>query len=432
MKFARQVFFIVYLLLFMPILVALAMTLGLFNRKVRAGLSERLNLRKTRRHFQERPIWIHASSGEFEYAKPVIRQLKQQHPNIPILVTYFSPSYRKQISGFPGVDHAEPLPLDLPGPVHDFLKFYRPRIALFSRTDLWPEVLRQTQRRRIPSILFSCTRPPFRGWRHITRFFYSVFYSFIDQIHCVSKVDQITLRSLTETPVTIAGDTRYDQVAHRLENGQDFSSLILPSTVPRFIAGSTWPEDEAILLPALTPFLRAQKAQLILCPHEPTPSHLKMIQDNLKGLGLSYSLFSEGKTWSGNDVLLIDKVGVLADLYAYADFAIIGGSFKSKVHSVMEALGAGLPVLVGPFYENNREATEFKNIWLGNGELDQKLTAVQCVPDISKMQGAIKTLLALSPADRKQIKLQLTHEFKLRQGATVHVIDWINQRLEAN
>jgi 3-deoxy-D-manno-octulosonic-acid transferase len=431
MKFLTSLFFLVYQLVFMPITLALALTVGLFNQKIRSGVQDRLKLRKTRRALKERPIWIHASSGEFEYAKSIIRELKNDHPNVPVVVTYFSPSYKKHIVSFPGVDQAEPLPLDLPGPVFDFLKFYRPRLALFARTDLWPEVLRQTKRRRIPSLLFSCTRTPLKGTRYLSRIFYSLFYSLLDQIHCVTKVDQVNLSALTNTPITVSGDTRYDQVAFRLNQGRDFSTQILPTTMPRFIAGSTWPEDEAIILPALTPFLRAQKAQLILVPHEPSASHLKLIQDNLRGLGLSHTLLSQATTWSGAEVLIVDQVGLLADLYAYADYAIIGGSFKAKVHSVMEALGAGLPVIVGPFYENNREATEFKKINVGDGDGRNHLTAVQSVADLAQMQNAVKLLAGLSSQERKQIKTQLAHEFKIRQGASAHVVAWIKQRLDA-
>ena len=59
------------------------------------------------------------------------------------------------------------------------------------------------------------------------------------------------------------------------------------------------------------------------------------------------------------DFLLVDEIGYLADLYRYADIAFVGGSFKEKVHSVMEPLCCGLPVLVGPFYQNNPEAAKY-------------------------------------------------------------------------
>lgn len=423
MPFMHKLFFLIYQLLVMPITVALAMTVGLLSQKIRTALGDRMRLRQTRRNLKSQPIWIHASSGEFEYAKSVIREFKQRHPQIPILVTYFSPSYKKQISQFPGVDQAEPLPLDLPGPVNDFLRFYNPRLALFSRTDLWPEALRQTKGRKIPSLLFSCTRPPLKGFRKLSAPFYGIFYSLLNDIYCVSAVDENNLHALTATPVKVSGDTRYDQVAFRLQQQRDFSSKLKPSSVPRLIAGSTWPQDEAVLLPALADLMKTRELDVILVPHEPTPDHLQQLEKQLKDLGIGSTRLSQAQDWEGQSVLLIDQMGILADLYPYADMAFIGGSFKAKVHSVMEALGAGLPVLVGPHHTNNREAVEFQTVPLG------EIKAVQCVMDQATTQKTVQNILKISKNERGQIKSRLQAEFARRQGATNEILSWLETRL---
>ncbi|MCB0394319.1 MAG: hypothetical protein KDD25_07155, partial [Bdellovibrionales bacterium] len=101
-------------------------------------------------HPNKRPIWIHTSSGEFEYAKPLIRKLKEQNPKCLILVTYFSPTYKKNIESFKEVDFAVPSPFDTPSEVRKFLDYFNPAILLISRTDLWPEMLTQTRNRGIP------------------------------------------------------------------------------------------------------------------------------------------------------------------------------------------------------------------------------------------------------------------------------------------
>ena len=97
------------------------------------------------------PIWIHCSSGEFEYAKSMIREIKKTKPNEKILVTYLSSTYVKAIEQFPGVDESFPLPFDLPGPIGQFLNQVQPKCLLIARTDLWPEVLTQTRKKKIPA-----------------------------------------------------------------------------------------------------------------------------------------------------------------------------------------------------------------------------------------------------------------------------------------
>src|SRR6185437_14055342 len=102
----NKLFLFFYRAVMAPAGVFLAVTLGsLFVPKVREGLRRRRQ-RVVWPSFSKAPLWIHASSGEFEYAKPSIREMKQRDPSLPIVVTYFSPTYAKVIESFPGVDLA--------------------------------------------------------------------------------------------------------------------------------------------------------------------------------------------------------------------------------------------------------------------------------------------------------------------------------------
>lgn len=104
-----------------------------------------------------RPIWIHAASGEVEYAKPVIRELKEQFPEIPILMTYFSPSAVKLLQKVEGLDFAVPLPFDQATKIRAFIHYCQPLAVLFARTDVWPELALQLRQKNIPTLLFSAT-----------------------------------------------------------------------------------------------------------------------------------------------------------------------------------------------------------------------------------------------------------------------------------
>lgn len=396
-----------------PLAIVLLPFAALFNAKIREGT----RMRRQRREYPEfamRPVWIHAASGEFEYAKSVIRELKMRAPHIPVVVTYFSPTYSKQVQGFPGVDFAMPLPLDLPGPVSSFLKRVNPRCLLLARTDFWPEVLAQTRARGIPIHVFSYTQKDPSRLGYFGRIFARWRLSLVDQIHCVSLEDKKNVETLKVEAATAAtGDTRYDQVLYRLTHPKTLPTALKPAK-PAVIAGSTWPEDEKVLLRAMKPILQQNRAQLILVPHEPSPKHIAELKQKLEQEGLTYRLFSEETSWSDRHVLLVDQVGWLAELYAWCDLAFIGGSFRKTVHSVMEALGAGLPTFVGPLHTNNREAIEFQRIMVAQAP------AVTVAKDASQLSESIMLRLK-GELDRAHSELK--SEFQGRLGASPKLVN---------
>jgi 3-deoxy-D-manno-octulosonic-acid transferase len=167
-------------------------------------------------------------------------------------------------------------------------------------------------------------------------------------------------------------------------------------------------------LPALAPHLVKNSLRLILVPHEPTPEHLQALARQLDKLGLTHTLFSRGK-WHDENILLVDQVGVLAELYAWGQFAFIGGSFKKTVHSVMEALGAGCLTFVGPYHKNNREAVQFHDLRLGS------LQGVEVVQDARELSERMALLLA-HPELVVKFSEDLQKEFSLRLGASRRLI----------
>lgn len=350
-----------YLWFFFPLFFLTVFLASFFNKKIADGLRARLYPRKETQ-IKKSPIWIHASSGEFEYAKPVITEIKKQYPDIPILVTYFSPTYARNIETFKGVDMCAPLPLDLPGPLSQFIRKYQPRALLFARTDLWPELLYQCRVRSIPTYIFSAVVNENSSF--ITKLWREFLFKKLNQIFLVSKSDLSALSESLQKKSYVIGDTRYDQVFARLASPKPLPDVIKHNTGFMAVAGSSWPEDEAVLAKVIkntNSFMR-----WVLAPHEPTDSHLSSLENKLSSLGLSSQRLSaaEKSSWNKDSVLLIDRVGILAELYTKADIAFVGGSYRKKVHSVMEPLAAGCVTFVGPLHSNNGEAVLFKNIQL--------------------------------------------------------------------
>jgi 3-deoxy-D-manno-octulosonic-acid transferase len=369
-----------------------------------------------------RPIWIHASSGEIEYAKSVIRKLREKFPQSPVMVTYFSPSAKKLIKNFPGIDLAMALPWDKTDHIEKFLEFYKPRCVLFARTDVWPNLTVELKQRKIPAVLFSATFAEQSSRQgliagSLTR----TALNNLDRIFCVSLADQENLQKLgIKIPMEISGDTRFDQVLYRLNHPQTVKKELSPSREEKiFVAGSTWPTDETVLLPSLKTWKKLG-GRTILVPHEHGAERIQDIQKQIKALGLSCSLYSEATEWE-SDVLLVDEVGHLQELYSWGSCAFIGGSFKDKVHSVMEALCVGIPVAVGPYFANNREAVQFQHVLLATN-----LFAVNVVnnqPELESLLGRIVNLHGVQP--------KIIQKVQQSTGTTDRLIEWIQEQTAA-
>lgn len=334
-----------------------------YPTKIRCYFQERIDHRPLQ--LPARPILVHAASGEIEYAKPLLRKLRSEYPQTPLLVTYTSTSIKNLVHDL-NVDGISPLPFDTAASCKTFLNQVQPKMILFSRTDVWPEFVFQARNLNIPSLLFSAT---FSSQSLRFKFPFSWLTSFaFDQLEYVSCVDQTDLRLFqslsTKTFAEVGGDTRFDQVLHRLSSPK-FSEEIFPHTNRDqvLVIGSSWPEDEEKLLPVAFDWVRSGK-KIIWAPHEIEASHLEDLRVAFKDQGLTTQTWSEIKAGKGAaaSVILFDQIGALADLYKQGSIAFVGGSFKKRVHSVMEALAQDCKVLTGPLIQNNREAVNFSEI----------------------------------------------------------------------
>jgi 3-deoxy-D-manno-octulosonic-acid transferase len=364
-----------------------------------------------------RPLWVHAASGEIEYARPVFREWKRRHPEIPLLVTYTSPSAIRILENLSEVEAWGPAPWEFPSHLKEFLARFQPRALLVARTDLWPVMTEETAAQKIPILLFSATFAKGSSrLKGLGRILTARSLSQLAGLQVVSAEDEKNLDGLCGgLPLKIAGDTRFDQVLHRLENPKPLPNELVSNQHPVLVAGSTWPEDEEVLLPA---FAAAKMGKLLLAPHEIRGDRLSALEKKLKSLGLGSQRFSKGGAWT-EDVLLLDQVGILAELYTRGDLAFVGGSFRKQVHSVMEPLAAGLRVMVGPFHANNREALSFQNE-IAKGH--PVVTVVRNLTDIAEVLG-----LAMDRAAREDIRALV----KSKRGATEEVLHWCEEKISS-
>lgn len=416
-------FYIFYQYLLYPVLKFSFYLLSFVNKKINLGWSMRREADLQKLPKNTKPIWIHAASGEFEYAKPVIKRIKEKWPDQKILVTYFSPSYKKSVESFAGVDFSCPLPWDEEGAMQEFLEYHQPKLLLISRTDAWPQMLIQAKKMKIPSLMFSATLTPQSSRsRGFQRYFSRWVLNHLTEIHCVSQEDRSCFVKLgVNVPIFVKGDTRFDQVLDRLQNPKKIKDYIFSKDFEYFVAGSTWPEDEEILISGLQKVLNQNKLKLILVPHEVTSQHLKQIEEKLLNHNLKFCRYSEFTKWLDEQVLIVDQIGILAELYAFSDLAFVGGSFRKTVHSVMEPLAARCICLVGPKIQNNREALFFKNF-----SLNGKVHAVSVINNSDEMQLFVQNFLKFKmqfPNDLQQLKFKLSEEVLSKTGFAINSVD---------
>jgi len=307
-------------------------------------------------------LWMHAPSvGEGLQARPVLELARERAREWQLAYTYFSPSAERFAAGL-NVDFRDVLPFDATGDARAAIRALDPTALVFSKLDVWPTLAREASNRGVGLGLVSATLSPGSTRRRgIAAALLRDAYARLDRVGAISAEDAERLIALgvPATRVTVTGDTRFDQVWARAARADFGSALLSPlrSDRPTLVAGSTWPADERPLLEAWSS-LREQhpEMRLIIAPHEPTPVHLEPIERWTTIAKVRHARLAAAEAAEA-DVVIVDRVGVLGDLYALADVAFVGGGFHAAgLHSVLEPAAFGAPVVFGPRYANSREA----------------------------------------------------------------------------
>lgn len=304
---------------------------------------------------------MHAPSvGEGLQARPVLELVRRGRIDAQLAYTHFSPSAASFARSLE-VDFRDYLPFDTAGDARAALDALRPTALVFAKLDLWPTLTAQAHARGVRVGMISATLTS-RSSRRSS--FASALlreaYAMLDAVGAIDDADASRLVELgvRERAISITGDTRYDQVWERARAVDRGSALLrtLAAARPTLVAGSTWPSDESELLAAFSSVKRRiPDARLIIAPHEPTPDHLRPIE--AWGADEKLALARLSTATPNDDVVLVDRVGVLGDLYALADVAFVGGGFHlAGLHSVLEPAAFGAPVLYGPGFTGSRDA----------------------------------------------------------------------------
>lgn len=338
-------------------------------------------------------FWFHAPSvGEALMAQATIGALRASCPQAQVAFTFFSPS-AERVAARVGADVSDYLPWDIGAEVGAAIDALRPSSIAFVRTEIWPVATREAAARGVPLVLVNAVLGPGSSrLRPGARRLLTAAYARLARVGAVAREDAERFARLGVEPdrVRVTGDARFDQVAARV-GGIDRDSALLRAFAardPLVVAGSTWPADEAVLVPAFARAGLLARARLAIAPHEPTPRHIEGLARTLAAAGLAHERLSavERRGRADARITIIDRVGVLADLYAAGALAYVGGGFGHHgLHSVIEPAALGIPVLFGPRHGNAREASELRDAGGGFEVVDvadcaDRLTALLADP----------------------------------------------------
>jgi 3-deoxy-D-manno-octulosonic-acid transferase len=358
-------------------------------------------------------IWVHcASYGEFEQGRPVIEGLKQKYPQHRIILTFFSPSGYEPFKDWQGADLISYLPLDNKTNARDFLEIIHPSVAVFIKYEFWLYYLRELRRRDVPTYLVSAV---FKPHHPFFKWYGAIFRKSLNTFNTLFIQDERSGDLLQEIGITnfeVCGDTRFDRVMQIRKNYRAIPEIERFRGNSRLlVAGSTWPQDEELVLDAIASV--TDPVKLLLVPHNIGEKFIQATIDKLQARKLSYSLYSNGIN-NGSKVLVLNTMGMLSRTYNYGDVAYIGGGFNGGLHNCLEPAVYGIPVMFyGEDYVKYNEAVDLLNMGAG--------FRVQNATDI---QNIINSLLA-DPARMAVIRGELENYFRRNANNAGKIIERI-------
>lgn len=419
---------LLYNLFILPVFYLVLKVLSIFNNKIKKGfrgrkkLFEKLIINFTGFNRKNKLIWVHASSmGEFEQAKPIIEELKKNE-QIKVLATFFSPSGYENSLRYSYIDFISYLPFDTSENMSRFVNIVRPDITIIMRYDIWPNMIDVLNKNNVPVFLVDATmKKDSIRFKPFLKGIHKQIFSKFTKILTISEEDKNNFIKfgIDQKKIEKIGDTRFDRVYKKSLEAAT-KKLISTNVLENkkvIILGSSWEADESVLLPALIKLNKYLSHFItIIVPHEPTVQKLEELETTINKDYQTIRL-SELNHYSDQRFIIVDSIGNLLSLYAYADIAYVGGSFKQGIHNVLEPAVYGIPVVFGPKIENSQEAIQLTKS--GGGNI------------ISNKKQAYRIFKQLLVKNELRInKGIINKEFiNTNVGATQKIINQLNQNL---
>ena len=324
---------------------------------------------------QKKVLWVHAASmGEFEQAKPIIEYLRSIDFNTySIIVTFFSPSGYEHQKNYPFADICTYLPIDKYVSMEQFVQTISPSVVVFIRYEIWPNLLTILSKFSIPYYFANATFPNSKFWKLFGSSLLKSVLSSAEGIFCVNEKEFKKFKHLLgATNVHLSNDTRIDRIVEKVKYNQPFDFYQLPNK-PVIVLGSSWEAETSILAEISSTVLK--QFHIIIVPHKPVTTTISQLQKQFPHSVLLSNLYKDSNL--NSEIVIVDSIGKLLSIYSIATIAFVGGGFGRCVHSTVEPLAYGIPVVCGPNISKSPDATTFAEIGL--------VTIVQTAQDVENI-----------------------------------------------
>lgn len=347
----------------------------LLSAKRRRVLLQRLGLMRPSIRFRPgppagKPIWVHALSvGEVFAGVLLVQALATRYLRRPIVFSTSTISGYEMARQKLGDTVAAVFfyPYDLPLAVNRTAAWIAPGAVIIVETDIWPNFLSEMKRREVPVILANAklSNRSFAGYRRVAAFSKFLF-AMVTKICCQTHEDAARFRRLgvPADRIEIAGNIKFDQGEDPLET-EDIASLravLNPEPLrPVWVTGSTHAGEEEVIREAFTMVKKEHPdLLLIIAPRDPSRAGAVCRLFGTAGFGtVAMSMLAGWIPKRRIEVVVIDTLGILKQLYALADVALVGGSLLEirgiGGHNPLEPAAFGKPVQCGPNMKNFKE-----------------------------------------------------------------------------
>lgn len=390
---------------------------ALFSKKIKLfvdGRKDVVHILGKNISTSDKTIWFHcASLGEFEQGVPIMEEMKKAKPDHKIIVSFFSPSGYEIKKNTSLADVVVYLPMDTPLNAKRFIDAIHPSLSIFVKYEFWPNYLLQLKKKNIPTLLVSGVFrdnqiffKPYGGF--MRKALKSFNHFFLQEENSVKLLNSIGFKN-----TTLSGDTRFDRVSHQIEmnNTLKFAKEFKGDSLC-IVCGSTWPEDEAVLLDYINSAPRNVK--FIIAPHKIEQSKIEAFTEKLYKQKVILHSQKDDVNLAEYSVLIIDCIGLLTKLYSYADIAYVGGAMgRTGLHNILEPATFGVPIIIGKNYNEFPEAIRLRNL--------AGLFSISNPLELSD----VLTKLVSDANYRKKTGMISGHFVNSNTGATKKVLDYI-------
>ncbi len=408
-------------------LLPLALLISLLKPNISREIMERLGLYSKEfadylhalKQAKKDIIWLNAASvGEIIMVQPLIKELGERYPNSGYIVVTNSCSGQQMANKLFGAEKVILQPLDLPGIARRVARKVKPKLTIVVEFEMWPNIIQALSKvgSKVVLINGAMDNKILKYYRLFPGLLKATLNK-LDFLGMKNEAEKKIVDSLGVMPskIRVTGDLKHDGSFKKMPKDERKalrSSLKIPENAIVLVAGSTHPGEEEIIFKVYIE-LKEEFKDLVLII---APRQIERVAE-IRQLGEGYSLKSVERTrlatkdikgTLGYEVVILDTIGELADLYSISTIAFVGGSFaKIGGHNLLEPVFYGKPVLFGPNIFKVQKTAE----WL----IDQNVGIL--VENEDEIKEELFSLLQ-DQKRRQTIGQKATALIKAREGAT--------------